>query len=245
MVNHPTITRKDTIRSVLLMVVLFLIPKNAYAATTYSNTGYATANGYQYAYYASCTSYSSSAYGYMHVEVQNGQTAPTGYIGEYVYLYRTGNLVASTGWSYNSSSCAGYTINAHGNGTGNYHAVGYARFYNGSGYNGSSACTTPIVQTSSKSSAGDSFSVGNDNDSSLIRLIEDVDCPLIPAEGIHGEIGFVSRADLEFDQVPTSPEEAVSYSESQPEVRYIPVYDWDGVTVVDEFPIYHSVIITE
>lgn len=242
MINHHELSRRCFIQSMLLAVAMILIPETAYAATSYSNTGYATANGYQYVYYASCQSYSSSASGYMHVDVQNGQTAPTGYVGEYVYLYRYGNLVASTGWSYNSSPCAGYTISAHGNGTGNYHAVGYARFYNGSGYNGSSACTTPIVQTSSKSSSSDFLAAYNDIDVSLISLIEDTDCPLIPAEGIHGEVGFVSRADLGFDQVPASPEEALAYTESQPAIRYIPVYKQDGVTVVDEFPICRNVV---
>ena len=61
---------------------------------------------------------------------------------------------------------------------------------------------------------------------------------LILAEGVNGGVGYIRYEDLGFDYTPSTPEEAVAYTLSQPDVRYIPVYDKDGVTVIDEYPVF-------
>ncbi|MCL2577046.1 MAG: hypothetical protein FWE27_03220 [Defluviitaleaceae bacterium] len=82
------------------------------------------------------------------------------------------------------------------------------------------------------------------------RQIERPD--LISAVGIDGTIGFVSRADLDGER-PSNPEEAMRYMEELNRqatetliglerggsafLRYIPLYESDGVTVIGKFGI--------
>jgi hypothetical protein len=71
---------------------------------------------------------------------------------------------------------------------------------------------------------------------------------LIACEGIDGTIGYCYRADLDGDQ-PSNPEEAIKYMEELNKqiaiaikngevfLRYIPLYDSDGKTVIGKFGI--------
>lgn len=112
------------------------------------------------------------------------------------------------------------------------------RLYNGNGYSSYSTCTTPYVQNPN----GAIEAIPYDHDpiarQSFDMVIDEKRIAVIPAVGVNGRSGFVTWEDLGTDCIPSGPEEAVAYTASQPDVRCIPVYDEDGVAVVDEFPIY-------
>ncbi|WP_144938534.1 peptidase M56 BlaR1 [Paenibacillus sp. 32O-W] len=62
---------------------------------------------------------------------------------------------------------------------------------------------------------------------------------LIEAIGIDGNIGYVLKKDLEED-MPKSPEEAVARTKAKQlagNIRYIPLYESDGETVIGKFRI--------
>lgn len=228
------------ILATMLLFVLVLFPTIALAASASSNPKYATVNGYSYKYYTVVATEGSNAYASTYAVCTSG-SAPTGYMGANSILYKDGVIpvsVASRDWAYNTSSTTSYMRGcgmtaAAGS---SYYAAGSVRFYNGGGYNTYSANRSPSLTYYSVFAA--------QADQLQTRTIEEL-CGgftasgrLILAEGINGEIGFITYEDLGFDYIPSSPEEAVAYTLSQPDVRYIPVYDGDGVTVIDLYPVF-------
>ena len=194
-------------------------------------------NGYPYKYYASVTASGSTVSGAGWVQTTNGTAAPTGYIGIYTYLYKSGGTrVAANGWTYNSYATSGFAVNAYGSATGTFYALAYIRLYNGSSYNGYQSNKTPFVQNGSKSLEETLLEDVCLSDSEL--LPDGSEYAVLRAEGINGYQGFIRSADLGFDYLPQTPEEAVAYTLDQPDVRYIPVYGEDGITIVDRFPVY-------
>lgn len=61
---------------------------------------------------------------------------------------------------------------------------------------------------------------------------------LILAQGTNGMIAYVSTDDLGLNFQPKTPEEAVAYTESLSQFRYVSVYDRDGMTVIGQYPVY-------
>lgn len=224
-----------------MLLAMAAAPPSAFAGTSTGNVQHATVNGYPYEYYATATTQGSSAVGTGWVQTTDGSSAPTGYMGVYAYLCKVGyGLIAPDGWVYSSVALQGMGIRAIATSSGNetFFAPANIRLYNGNGYSSYSTCTTPYVQNPN----GAIEAIPYDHDpiaqQSFDMVIDEKRITIIPAVGVNGRSGFVMWEDLGIDCIPSGPEEAVAYTASQPDVRYIPVYDEDGVAVVDEFPIY-------
>lgn len=81
-------------------------------------------------------------------------------------------------------------------------------------------------------SSGQTYGPGGLTDANGM-CIEEPDLLLV--QGNDGVVGYASLDDLVSDYVPSNPEEAVMFTESQPSERRIPLYDRDGKTVVGTF----------
>lgn len=160
-------------------------------------------------------------------------------MGVYAHICIAGQgAVASYGYVYNSYATSGIgiaasTSYASGN---NYYAYADINLYNGSTYNHYTTYNTPYVQTMNGSEEVLSDVVAAFGPS--LMTVNGKKDTVIPATGINGRSGYITYTDLDMYYVPSSPGEAVAYTASQPDVRYIPVYDKDGVNVVDSYPVY-------
>ncbi len=65
-------------------------------------------------------------------------------------------------------------------------------------------------------------------------LSQDVEPDLLAAYGVNGLLGYVKSVDLR-GPVFNSPQEAIAYQETHKGGRVIPLYEVDGVTIIDEF----------
>ncbi|MGK0468467.1 hypothetical protein [Clostridium sp.] len=59
---------------------------------------------------------------------------------------------------------------------------------------------------------------------------------LVSAIGIDGTIGYIMTSDLD-PNPPNTPQEAIEQQENRKSIRYIPLYNKDGKTVIDKFKI--------
>ena len=225
--------------SILLLLLLALFPTAALAASATSTPKTVTLNGHSYSYYTKVATESGNAYAWTYANATNG-SVPTGYMGANSTLYKEGIIptaVASRDWAYNTSTSSSHTRGCGMTASsGNYYAAGQVRFYNGSGYNTYTANRSPSLTYSGALAAYQSQQF-----SGLWAVSDDFyqgRQDLILAEGVNGGVGYIRYEDLGFDYTPSTPEEAVAYTLSQPDVRYIPVYDKDGVTVIDEYPVF-------
>ena len=82
--------------------------------------------------------------------------------------------------------------------------------------------------------SGQTYGPGGLSDSNG-EMIKEPD--LVLAQGEDGAIGYLSLYDTDYYYVPSSPEEAVTYTESKPSEEYVPLYDRDGKTVIGTFRI--------
>lgn len=235
--RNQTINLREALVTVIVSLLAF--PLFAFASTATGNAKYATVNGYSYKYYATVATSGGNAIGRGWVQTTNGASAPTGYIGIRAYVCKVGTgAVASYGYVYNSSATAGMGIAAstsYESGK-TYYANADIHLYNGNSYNYYITYNTPYVQTTSglgEITADESYSP-----QPVEMSINGKTDKVLPAEGINGKVGYITYTDLDMYYVSSSPEEAVAYTLSQPDVRYIPVYDKDGVTIIDSYPVY-------
>ena len=223
-----------------LCLTLMLIPQIAYASIATSNTKTTTVNGISYNYYSTVSISSNLVAGRGWVRTTSGNSAPTGYMGVKAFIYTTAssNPVAYVGYTFNSSAVSGMGIAAKtsfvsGN---TYYAKANIALYNGNTYNYYVTYQTPYVQTNN--GTGEILSGADEPLKPTEMVINGKTDLVIRATGINGREGYITYTDVDMYYVPSSPEEAVAYTASQPDLRYIPVYDSDGRTVIDEFPVY-------
>ena len=231
--RRSTNLRFMSIAAAVLFASVALFSKSAFATPTYSNSQYATVNGYSYEYYSHAEVFGTTvdaggAASCTHTNV------PIGYIGIYSLLIGPDYTpVAATDWTYNDIVCAGLKTYASSSGVGTYCGRGFVRFYNGGGYNIYRTYDSPYVQIQS------SNGLREDLMESIFDPWSKESPVLIQARGTNGSEGYIRYSDLGIDSAPASPKEAVASMGLQPEVRYIPVYGEDGA-VIDEFPIYRG-----
>lgn len=117
-----------------------------------------------------------------------------------------------------------------------YYCRGEVKLYTGNGYTIDTCNSTPnirvplnaIVTTNER---------GEIYGSELYLKCLGLDADLIQVLGNSGSIGYVKSTDLNYDNV-SSISDAVTYMNAPEANRIIPVYESDGVTVIDTFTIY-------
>ena len=234
----------------MLILLLVCVPSIvAYADTVSGSYLYATVYNYQYQFNSTASAQTGSVWSHANIKCTQSVNVPAGYMGAYARLYNeSGTLVKASGWSYNSSACAGIGIMtpSYYTSSGTYYGHGQVRMYNGNGYANYNTTKSPYIQ--GRSIPSNDFDVlyglnkNNEVYGSELFLLElDITPDLIQAEGDNGEVGYVKYEDLNED-IPSDPEEAIEYQNSLPESRVIPIYDVDGETVIDTFTIYYNCI---
>lgn len=219
------------IASMLLFAACMAMPKNAWAVD--SDWASATVGGRKYLYR------SGALAGTWGVSASTDCTAseylPAGYVGVLPRLYNSaGVLVGSGSWSYSPDGVGGIgrsTANYDRRGT--FYGKGQVRIYNGNGYNTYTTYSSPYVQRAAIpqvriSEQGDVYGSGLFYDESSLDYIL--------AMGVSGSVGYVKFGDLENDSVPGDPLEALAKTDGINTVE-IPLYDEDGITVIDVFRI--------
>ncbi len=120
----------------------------AFAGTAASSYGYTgTVYGYSYYDYAEIVTGGSQGLGDTGMGNTSGNDAPTGYMGVQAFLTAASNnaTCTNTGWSYTSAPTVATNIptNTVTCPAGNYYSQGFARAYNGNGYNTYTTPRTP------------------------------------------------------------------------------------------------------
>jgi len=220
----------------------------AYAAS--SNFKYFSANGRAYRANANLEAYNGTqpALCETGIAVDDGKgSVAQGWMGLQTIMYdNLGKARMAEGNCYNSSAGTWFVLNFVNDGPykGNAQVGGYAYAYNGSSYNTTTLNKTPfayVIGAESKSTLPDDTYQVNDNmqtyGSGAFADVENLP-DLISAEGIDGKSGYVYKEDL-LGEPPASPEEAIKRSQNSVDT-FIPVYDKDGKTKIDEFKISKS-----
>lgn len=230
----------------LTMCFLLIAPINVFADSATGSTTYVTVYGYNYHHYSSVLSDSTSAWSYVHPNCS--VNAPTGYMGGYPRLYNSNySLVKAGTWTYNEnpSSAMGLSTGKYV-GTGTYYGKGQVRYYNGNGYSEYTTTSTPFVQVRSLQNipAYANYRVnvnGQTYGSDYFAEYKGGLPDLISAIGNNGISGYVKAIDLE-QPMPKTPEEALAYMEIDIVITTIPLYDSDGITIIDTFSITPTII---
>lgn len=224
-----------------LCVTMSCLQFAVYAASAYSNESTATVNGYSYTYYSSVHNDANSTWGYGSASSNSGNV-PTGYIGINARLYNSsGTLVKSSSWTYSDRVLSGLSVPSGSYTTkGTYYAKSQVQFYNGNGYTTYTCNATPNitrvmaavpqeepyeVNDSGLTYGSNYFSESIDDNPDLIRVI-----------GINGVEGYIYSEDISWE--PNSLDEVLDHIGSGEAESYtVPVYEEDGITVVDTFEI--------
>ena len=222
--------------SSLLLCCSFLFTT---ASASFVNGGYTTATvyGHTYKYNSSIGKNESTGGVYGVSNITSSELIPIGYGGVCARLYTsTGALSRSGSWHYN-----GYEVNGMGSGaldapsSGTYYSKGQVRFYNGDGYTTYSTKASPnMTQYNSISTSASHLQTNQTGLTYGSALFSETEPDLILAEGISGNIGYVKSSDLN-GPMPVSAYAAIQIQTSQS--RVIPVYESDGITVIDTFVI--------
>lgn len=220
-------------------MTIMLSLTSVFAARAESSRKTVTTYGKTYQYYSVVVNDSSSTWAYGCVEVKSGGNVPTGYYGINARLYTSsGTLVKSSGWKYNDSASAGtseYSGDTYTKGT--YYGKGQMQFYNGNGYSTYTSNASPNIQRSVMSiektyklnerglTYGSDYFVEDEKDSpDLIRVI-----------GVNGLEGYVYSTEL--NKCPKNINEVEEYIKETKDGYTIPVYEKDGMKIIDQFNI--------
>ena len=167
---------------------------------------------------------------------------PTGYYGVNARLYNSsGTLVKSSGWHYNDNSAGGTTFGSgqyYRNGT--FYAKSQMKFYNGNGYNTYTSNSSPMISRNQMNMKERINAQGTTYGSDFYAQSEDEAPDLVRVLGKNGVEGYVYAYDLYNE--PTNLSEVKDYIKTQNKTYSIPVYDENGMTVIDEFEITNNVI---
>ncbi len=206
---------------------------------------YATVYNYDYAYCAKADANTGRVRATTYLRCADGNV-PAGYLGVYARLYsESGSLKVSSGWTYNSSSASAIqTTTEYATTSGTYYSKGQVRMYNGNGYANYNTTQSPYIQGRTASRLEDIYNINENNEiygSELFLAEYNITPDLILAEGNNGKIGYVRYEDLN-EETPNDLGEAIEYQSNLPDSRVIPLYDSDGVTVIDSFTIYYNCV---
>lgn len=236
------------------ILVMILLPQNAAADTSSDNYTTPKINGIKYDMKSMV--WSRSNFNNVTLEavayIEASKNVDPGYMGAQARLYTSkGELWTANAMEYNTTKVAGiyaYSPRATANGT--YYALTYGDFYTGDGYRTFFGYKSPNMSLplSSKNVSEieysqeiltlmtEDYAVNNNGEtygSSFSEFTEGEAPDLISAIGVNGVKGYIKSSDLapKF----TTPEEAITYTQSRSFINTIPVYDLDGITVLDDF----------
>lgn len=233
------------ITSMLLALVMAICFSFSAMANEYnSSTRTAKVYNINYSYWSSINSSNGkwvlfSTYGKVH------DSCPAGYMGLQPRLFaENGTLVKAYDWHYNASDYAAGTrlrvpYNYDGVVKGKYYySCGQVKFYNGDGYTTYVCAASPNTQVPVSTSSvkrnihGELYGIDGDHSQNGMEV------DLIQAIGNNGRIGYVKRSDLDGNDV-SNPSEVFSYVDKCLDCpgRIIPIYESDGVTVIDSFTV--------
>jgi hypothetical protein len=228
--------------ALLVCMVVAFIPIKTHAALASGTKKYVTVGGYYYSYWSSVVSQTSYVQGLGVVGSPNKVNFPTGYYGVNARLYNSsGTLVKSSGWHYNDNSAGGTTYGSgqyYRNGT--FYAKSQMKFYNGNGYNTYTSNSSPMISRNQMNMKERINAQGTTYGSDFYAQSEDEAPDLVRVLGKNGVEGYVYAYDLYNE--PTNLSEVKDYIKTQNKTYSIPVYDENGMTVIDEFEITNNVI---
>lgn len=188
--------------------------------------------------------------------VNTSSKVPGGYIGAHTALYKegSGTAVSSSSWAYNGSSTNYFQRTAQTKsakkGT-NYRTHGTMKCYNKStgSYVGVTLNKSPYVTYSlDEENIDDEYlsyktmnlTISEDEKEERVEMYEEKG--MIAAEGLNGKEGYISLEDMGVYENPETPEEALKLQEENlnkyGDYKDIPVYDEDGVSVIDTFRVW-------
>lgn len=187
--------------------------------------------------------------------IRANTNVPTGYMGGQARLYNSaGSLRTSSTMTYNSQAIKAFVVESPRLTTkGTYYAYSRAQFYNGNGYTSYNGYRSPMRTLSTMNSENElspeiielmlqtEYEVnenGQTYGSSFSEFTIGDEPELISAVGINGIEGYVKSNDLAPN--PVSIEEALDYADDNSLDIYIPLYDVDGLTVLDQFKLETS-----
>lgn len=236
-----------SIISSFVLCCSFLISTTFAAPHTTSAFSTSTVYGYTYNYYSiiGIQDSSDNLYGGVTVQSSNSSIAiPVGYMGTCPRLYTSSGVLSKSGsWRYNSIeiSYANGTIFPSESGT--YYSKGQVRMYNGNGYTTYTANATPnYTQKSAPIASGYSLKTNQNGLTYGSAYFSEVEPDLILAEGISGNLGYVKSSDLNGPE-PTAVGDAIQIQDLTPQTRVIPVYDLDGVSIIDTFIVEETIMV--
>ncbi len=220
----------------LLLCCSFLFTS---ASAAFENSGDSTSTvyGHTYKYNSSIGKDDSTGVVYGVTNITSTELIPVGYCGICARLYTsTGTLAASTSWHYNNYEVQGVNSGfLYAPSSGTYYSKGQVRFYNGDGYNTYNSKASPnMTQYNSISMSASHLQTNQTGLTYGSALLSETEPDLILAEGISGNIGYVKSSDLN-GPMPVTAYNAIQMQPSQS--RAIPVYESDGITVIDTFVI--------
>jgi hypothetical protein len=234
------------------LIVTYVNSSYAYAASTTVTSSYAyeTENGYNYYFYSYATSFdSSSIYGLVKCMSNGSGNIPIGYMGVHARLYdKNTTLITSSDWYYNQNAVAGIgatTSFIYTSGT--YYSKGEVDLYNGNSYTGYEAYGTPYLsiggsRASLSLDASNNIKVNKNGETYGSELIADtmgIKLDLIAARGINNIFGYVRSSDLNSTKI-DNPNDITPLKSK----RTIPLYNEDGVAIIDSFVIDNTGIET-
>lgn len=223
----------------IVLACVLVLPAIAYAVEGSVST--ATVYGKHYQYSSGAYKNSSYVWGGVSIHTTSG-TVPAGYMGTCPRLYYSNGALAIAGpWYYTDSVSSGFgDLTPFSRAVGTFYGRGQVRMYNGNGYTTYTSTASPNIQRSSASpirtnDSGQTFGSG--------LYFDERDLDYIEAVGINGLTGYVKTSDLDPFPIPNTPSEAVALQAEASDVRVIPVYDYDGTTVIDEFVVQQGEIV--
>lgn len=188
--------------------------------------------------------------------VETSAKVPGGHIGAHTALYKegSGTAVSSSSWAYNSSSTNYFqrkvqTTSAK-KGT-NYRAHGTMKCYDKTigDYRGVTLNKSPYITYSlDEENIDDEYlsyktmnlTISEDEKQERVEMYEEKG--MIAAEGLNGKEGYISLEEMGIYENPKTPEEALKLQEENlnkyGDYKDIPVYDEDGVSVIDTFRVW-------
>lgn len=212
-----------------------------HASSVLSTTSQATVYGRTYNYHASLSATTDSLIGI--VSVSSSETIPIGYMGCQVQIFSAtepGHFVTISDMRYNSTACPAMSslvqLTDVSQSDGYFYSIGYVELFNGNGYSELTTTRTPNIAVTSTLARNALDSVPALGQSPTAST---ADHGLLPAIGQSGICGFIKVEDIARPNI-SSPEEAIAYMENLPAQRTIPLYDSDGVTVIDSFLIINE-----
>lgn len=237
----------------ILLAVVVTVNCTVFALATNSVSGeiyYYYCGTNQYANAAKITVSDYRADASTRIETSPHTVVTPGFIGASSELYDSNkNMLASSPRVTNSSKsyyCNSLNATADNSSNRKYYATGHTYVWTENGYQEDSTYPTSSISSGERDYAVND--AGQSYGSAFLARTREERPDLIAAVGNNGTIGYVYASDLDAGE-PTTPDEAVAQQKLLDELiaennnserivlRTIPLYDVDGVTVLDEYDI--------